>query len=175
MEEEPFLSPELKKFFLDLTQRSFAQLGIPDRQIIDYVATMLTEFARSDRFWIMRDAEGRRINSVVDMLMAQLAPTDGSTRMVGERAVRKYVGDYTLFMSGLFRGYVERCGYLGYYLDEGKKSYQAVSKLDVSLYRPGFMIFEELSRGFEGYSGALDFMRKCYFRADPGHNPFAGF
>jgi len=24
-------------------------------------------------------------------------------------------------------------------------------------------MFEELSKGFENYSGALDYMRKCYF------------
>ena len=77
--------------------------------------------------------------------------------------MRKYVGDYTLFMSGLFRRFVERGGYLDYYLEEGARSYRAVSVLDVSLYNPGFLMFEELSNGFEHYSGALDFMRKCYF------------
>jgi len=38
--------------------------------------------------------------------------------------VRKYVGDYTLFMSGLFRRFVERGGYLNYYLEEGARSYR---------------------------------------------------
>ena len=84
-------------------------------------------------------------------------------RIQGERELRKYVGDYTLFMSGLFRRYVERGGYLGYYLEEGARSYRTVSELDVSLYNPGFLVFEELSKRFEHYSGALDFMRKCYF------------
>jgi len=35
----------------------------------------------------------------------------------------RYVGDYALFMSGLFRPFVERGGYLGYYLDEGARAY----------------------------------------------------
>ncbi|HTY53814.1 MAG TPA: hypothetical protein VMB26_01370, partial [Candidatus Binataceae bacterium] len=74
----------------------------------------------------------------------------------------------------LFRGFVERGGYLDYYLEEGKRSYRAVSKLDVSLYRPGFLMFEELSKGFENYAGALDFMRKCYFAPSLGQDPFAG-
>ena len=97
------------------------------------------------------------------------------TRVLGERELRKHVGDYTLFMSGLFRRYVERGGYLDYYLQEGARSYHAVSMLDVSLYKPGHLMFEELSKGFEHYSGALDFMRKCYFAPSKGEDAFAGF
>jgi hypothetical protein len=166
-------SLKLKEFFLWMTRRSFDQLGVGDSQIADYIASVLTEFSRSDRWMMLRDAEGRRLGSVVDMLMSQLGP-DNADRIVGERAVRKHIGDYTLFMSGLFRGFVERGGYLDYYLEEGKRSYQAVSELDISLYRPGFLMFEELSKGFENYAGALDFMRKCYFAPSAGHDPFAG-
>jgi hypothetical protein len=78
-------------------------------------------------------------------------------------------------MSGLFRTFVERGGYLDYYMEEGKRSYQTVSELDVALYRPGFLMFEELSRSFENYSGALDYMRKCFFKPAPSQDPFAGF
>jgi hypothetical protein len=166
-------SLKLKEFFLWMTRRSFDQLGVGDSQIADYIASILTDFSRADRWLMFRDAEGRRLSSVVDMLIAQLGP-DSPGRVMGERAVRKYIGDYTLFMSGLFRGFVERGGYLDYYLEEGKRSYQAVSELDVSLYRPGFLMFEELSKGFENYAGALDFMRKCYFAPSPTEDPFAG-
>ena len=161
-------------FFLALTRKSFGQLGVGDQQIVEYVASVLTDFARTDRWLALRDAEGRRLSSVVEMLLAQLGP-DTRARVIGERAVRKYVGDYTLFMSGLFRKYVERGGYLDYYLDEGKRSYLAVSMLDVSLYRPDFLIFEELGKGFEHYSGALDYMRKCFFAPAPGEDPFSDF
>jgi hypothetical protein len=78
-------------------------------------------------------------------------------------------------MSGLFRTHVERGGYLNYYLEEGKRAYLAVSELDVSLYRPGFLIFEELSKGFENYSGALDYMRKFFFAPAANENPFGDF
>jgi len=111
---------------------------------------------------------------VVEMLLSRLTP-DSQVRVTGERAVRKYVGDYTLFMSGLFRSHVERGGYLDYYLEEGKRAYLAVSELDVSLYRPQFLVFEELSKRFEHYSGALDYMRKCFFAPAAKEEPFCGF
>ncbi|MGA2410043.1 MAG: hypothetical protein ABSG46_06590 [Candidatus Binataceae bacterium] len=167
-------SEKLKDFFLGLVRQSFGQLGVADQPITDYVATVLTDFSRSDRWLALRGADGRRLTSVVEMTLAQIAPGE-PTRVLGERELRKHVGDYTLFMSGLFRRFVERGGYLDYYLEEGARSYREVSKLDVSLYRPGFLMFEELSKGFEHYSGALDFMRKCYFTPAPNEDPFAGF
>jgi hypothetical protein len=169
-------SQKLKGFFLQAVRGSFNQLGVGDQQIAEYVATVLAEFSRSDRWLQIRGAEGRRLTSVVEMTLARMgAIPDEASRVQGERALRKYVGDYTLFMSGLFRRFVERGGYLGYYLEEGARSYRAVSELDVSLYNPGFLMFEELSKGFENYSGALDFMRECYFAPAPHEDPFAGF
>ncbi len=167
-------SPDkLKPFFLGLIQQSFDQLHMRDNEIADYVATLLAEFAHSDKWLMLRDAQGTKLHSVVEMLVSSTGP-DTQARAMGERAVRKYVGDYTLFMSGLFRTFVHKRGFLDYYLQEGKRSYEAVSKLDVSLYRPGFLLFEELSKGFETYSGALDYMSKCYFVPAAGSNPFAG-
>jgi hypothetical protein len=165
---------KLKGFFLTVVRKSFAQLGLGDQQITDYVASVLAEFGHSNRWLAIRGAEGRNLTGVVDELVSQLGPSE-TARVNGERALRKHVGDYTLFMSGLFRRFVERGGYLNYYLEEGARSYRAVSLLDVSLYNPGFLMFEELSKGFENYSGALDFMRKCYFAPAPNEDPFAGF
>jgi hypothetical protein len=167
-------SENLKNFFLGLIAKSFDQVGVGDQQIVDYMASMLADFSRAERWLMIRNAEGRRLASVVEMLASQLG-SDSQRRAMGERALRKYVGDYTLFMSGLFRPHVERGGYLSYYLEEGKRSYKAVSVLDVSLYRPGFLIFEQLSDRFEQYSGALDYTRKCFFAAAPGHSPFSDF
>jgi hypothetical protein len=169
-------SQKLKGFFLELVRKSFGQVGVGDRQTADYVASVLAEFSRSDRWLQLRGADGRRLTSVVEMMLSQLGVlADEAERVQSERMLRKYVGDYTLFMTGLFRRFVEHGGYLTYYLEEGARSYRAVSELDVSLYNPGFLMFEELSKGFEHYAGALDFMRKCYFTPAPNEDPFAGF
>ena len=169
-------SEKLNEFFLELVRRSFGQLGMGDRAIVEYVASVLTEFSHSDQWLRLRNAEGKRLTSTVEMMLAQENETlDSAARIEWERMLRKYVGDYALFMSGLFRHFVERGGYLNYYLEEGARSYQAVSALDLSLYRPGFLVFEELGKSFENYSGALDFMRKCYFATGPKEDPFAGF
>ncbi|MGH7846474.1 MAG: hypothetical protein ACREQW_15070 [Candidatus Binatia bacterium] len=172
---QPIVNERLHKFFLNVTRQSFWQLGINDAAVAEYVAEVLTEFARADRLYQVRSRKGRRLDSVVEVL-AQAGQLPHEERAVlRERALRKYLGDYTLFMTGIFRAHVEGKDVFDYYLQEGRKSYWTVSELDLSLYRTGFMLFQELSKKFEYYSGALDYMRKAYFAPEPGADPFAGF
>jgi hypothetical protein len=157
-----------------------------DQAVIEYVADVLTTFARTDQLYRVRPSTGQRLSSVVEILTEQAehmtsaksvqqAQQVGSPSLWREREVRKHVGDYTLFMSGLFRAYVEKLGGMDYYLQEGRQSYSQVSELDVRLYQTGFMLFQELSKNFEYYSGALDYMRKAHFGPSPGDNPFGQF
>lgn len=165
----------LNGFFLDMTRRSFFELGINDPQVTRYVADVLCDFARTDKLYRMRSRSGRRLDSVVEILAAAEDEPPGETPLMRERRVRKYLGDYTLFMSGFFRSHVEQGGFLDYYLKEGRRSYWTVSEVDLSLYRTGFLLFQELSQKFEYFSGALDYMQKAYFAPAPGRDPFAGF
>lgn len=173
--EKRISSDRLHNFFLNLTRQSFWQLGINDAAVARYVAEVLTDFARTDNLYRIRSRAGKKMDSVVEILAESQPETAQGNRLLRERALRKYLGDYTLFMSGIFRSYVEGRGFLDYYLQEGSRSYWTVSELDLSLYRTGFILFQELSKKFEYYSGALDYMRKAYFAPEPGEDPFAGF
>ena len=109
------------------------------------------------------------------MLAQQREPSTDESGVLHERSLRKYTGDYALFMSGMFRQHVEGIGSLEYYIQEGSRSYWTVSELDLSLYRTGYLLYQELSKKFEYYSGAIDYTRKAYFSTAPGEDPFAGF
>jgi hypothetical protein len=165
----------LQSFFHKMTRQSFWQLGICDATVARYVGDVLTDFARADNLYRIRSRTGKKLDSVVEILAETRPKGVEESRLLKERALRKYLGDYTLFMSGIFRSYVEKRGFLDYYLQEGRRSYWTVSELDLSLYRTGFILFQELSEKFEYYSGALDYMRKAYFASQPGEDPFAGF
>jgi hypothetical protein len=165
----------LKHFFTPMVRRAFGELGLGQREIVDYVSNVLSGFARADHLYRLRSIQGKTIDSVVEMLAEVMAMPAGRSRIEWERDLRRYIGDYTLFMSGLFRGYVSRGGYLDYYLEEGRRAYWVVSELDLSLYVTGFLLFQELSKNFEFYSGALDYLRKVYFAPSPGEDPFAEF
>ncbi len=173
--EKKVAEDKLNSFFLNMTRQSFWQLGINDATVAGYVAGVLTDFARADQLYRVRSRAGQKAESVVEMLVATQSDAIDESTLLRERSFRKYLGDYTLFMSGIFRSYVEGRGFLDYYLQEGSRSYWTVSELDLSLYRTGFILFQELSKKFEYYSGALDYMRKAYFAPEPGEDPFAGF
>ena len=168
-------SSRLHGFFHNLTCQSFWQLGINDATVARYVADVLTDFASADNLYRIRSRGGKKLDSVVEILAETKPDTMQASGLLKERALRKYLGDYTLFMSGIFRSYVEGKGFLDYYLQQGSRSYWTVSELDLSLYRTGFILFQELSKKFEYYSGALDYMRKAYFAPAPTEDPFAGF
>lgn len=165
----------LRQFFLKIVRQTFWQLGIYDATVAGYVAEVLAEFARSDNLYKFRSRKGRKVDSMVEMLAHQPASAGDEKEVLRQRSLRKYTGDYALFMSGMFRQHVEGIGSLEYYIQEGSRSYWTVSELDLSLYRTGYMLYQELSKKFEYYSGALDYTRKAYFTAAPGEDPFAGF
>ena len=169
------MAKPLHDFFLEMTRRTFAELGVGDETVVGYVAAVMTEFSRADRLYALAGERGS-FDSVVRMRMAAAADDARDERsIVRARELRKHVADYALFMSGLFRTHVEQRGVLEYYFEEGQRSYWKVSELDLTLYRTGFLFFQELSKNFEFYSGALDYMRKAYFAPQPGDNPFATF
>jgi hypothetical protein len=142
---------------------------VGDQTVSAYLADVLVEFARSDRLYRIGAPTGRRLTSVVEMLSSERALPGWEE----ERAFRRYLGDYTLFMSGLFRPFVEREGYLGWYLSEGARAYSRVANLGGT--RGDRMLYEELSTRFEHYSGALDYLRKVRFPGLSGPDPIGAF
>jgi hypothetical protein len=173
--EKPVAGSPLHDFFLRMTRRSFDELGLGDQAVVGYVAAVLTDFARTDRLYAARNERGRALDDVREIRGAAERTGSDQQSMLRARAMQKYVGDYALFMTGLFRTHVERRGALDIYVAEGQRSYRAVSELDLTMFKTGFLFFAELAKNFEHYSGALDYMRRAYFTPQPGATPFAEF
>jgi hypothetical protein len=162
----------LKRFFLGLLDKCLLDLAVHDRSVVEYIAQVLADFAREENLFRLWDARGRKIESVIEML-AQSRPdllTENFPHW--EREVRKYIGDYTLFMTGIFRDYVFHEGFLDYYLTEGEDSYHRVARLETDPFGSGAQLFRQLARGFVYYSGALDYLRKTHLGSPTGGDPF---
>ncbi|MEK6613770.1 MAG: hypothetical protein AABZ66_02670, partial [Candidatus Binatota bacterium] len=110
--EKKISGDRLQSFFLNMTRQSFWQLGINDATVAQYVADVLTDFASTDSLYRIRSRAGKKSGSVVEILAEKQPETNEESRLLRERALRKYLGDYTLFMSGMFRSYVEGKGFL---------------------------------------------------------------
>jgi hypothetical protein len=171
MHGEPRERATLLAFFLPLIRRTCAELRVGDDVIAGYLADVLVEFARADRLWRLRDAEGRRVTTVVEMLgLGPAAPGPD-----GERAFLRYVGDFALFMSGLFRPWAERGGFLGWYLVDGARAYARAAALAEARARRERLVHAELAARFELYAGALDYLRKVRFPGLAGPDPVGAF
>ena len=115
-----------------------------------------------------------RLETVVDMLLEiQAAWQDDSLgfRPEHEVRVRQHIGDYTLFMTGLFPERVQRTASMRYYVDEGKRAYHFVSEHARAQGGRDSAPYRRLAEWFEGYMRALDYARRCYF-VDPSPHPF---
>jgi len=161
----------LLAFFLPLTRRTCAELRLGDHVIAAYLADVLVEFARAERLWRLRDLEGRRLTSIVEMLGRGPAAPGPE----GERAFLRYVGDFALFMSGMFRPWAERGGFLGLYLADGALAYARVAALGDTVPRRERLILAELATRFEPYAGALDYLRRVHLTGLAGPDPLRAF
>lgn len=146
----------LRTLFNDLVFRRFyddAQLR--DREVAGYVSNLLTDFVHVNSLYRIRDARGKPLQDVGEMLL-ESNPLLRAPSFDRERQVRKHIGDYTLFLSGLFPEYVASLPRRGLRLDAfvdyvkaGKESYRIVSAFDQFEYRNEAPLFRRLAESFE--------------------------
>ena len=171
---DPARTPSLARFFERVVRQALGDLRLGGPAEGAYLAALLTRFASTDEFYRIRDAAGRPLDSVAGLLIEAerawdfRAPDFDPFR---ERRVRQHVGDYALFMTGLFREHVERRASAAYYVRQGQRAYQAVADFERSALRPEASLFGTLAAGFERYAAALAYLRRVYFR--PGDAPAA--
>ncbi len=145
----------LTRLFSELVYKTFrGQLHHSDAEMATYLTELLVDFTHVDRLYKIRDASGRRLDDVGEMLIAS-NPLLAAPSFDREREVRKHIGDYTLFFTGLFPEYLKRppCSLrLDYFVDyvkAGKESYAVVSKFDQFEFRRVAPLFRRLAENFE--------------------------
>jgi len=148
----------LRRLFTDLVERRFFRdVQVRDPRVANYVSGVLADFTHIDNLYRLRDARGRKLDDVGEMLLEgdPLGPEGSFER---ERAVRKHVGDYTLFMTGMFpeavaaqkrRRAFPRLDLLLDFVRAGRESYFIVSSFDQFEYREEAPVFRRLSETFE--------------------------
>lgn len=159
----------LPRFFESVTRQAFGDLAIDDAPALRYLTELLTRFVRAETLRTLRELPGPRLDSVTDSLLEIQHVWDWDAPGFNpgtERALRHQIGDYTLFMSGIFRDYVDRLAVTGYYEHEGRRAYRFVAELARARAEADASLYRRLADRFEMYAGALTYARKVYFRAD---------
>ncbi len=155
----------LYNFFHSNLRSAFKDLNLSNSAVLNYIASILTRFARTENLYRIKQIPDFKIESVVETLLDVEVSLQSDTPISEneEALIRKHVGDFTLFMSGIFREYILRLGFLDYYLLEGSRSFLRVYNYAYNAYGNEAEVYNILSRQFELYSGALDYLKKVYF------------
>jgi hypothetical protein len=166
---------ELRAFFDRALRASFHDLALGNDPASPYLADLLTRFARTENLY-PRGVTLPRLETVVDMLLETETVWEDPKHFKPEHevAVSRHIGDFTLFMTGIFRERVERTASTGYYITQGKRAYHFVWEHDRASSRAtadAAPLYRRLADGFERYAGALDYTRRVYFIDHPAH-PF---
>lgn len=140
-----------------MVQRRFeADMRLADPRLAAYVSGLLVDFTHVNNLYRIRDSRGRRLEDIGEMLLESNPLLDASS-FDREREVRKHVGDYVLFMTGLFpeslsgqqRYRQMRLDVFVDYMKAGKESYTVVSAFDQFEYRDEAPLFRKLADNLE--------------------------
>jgi len=159
----------LRLFFLLLTENNFTRkLNWSDPFVTGYIADLLIQFTHIDRLYEIRNGSGKRVDTVAEMLIEGDLMM-GAKTIEREREVHRCIGDYTLFMTGIFPEYlkrmkrermIEHADFLIDYVKVGKKSYKRVAEFNYGRFKQWVPLYRKLSENFEVCIAGLGLIRK---------------
>jgi hypothetical protein len=158
----------LELFFQQAVRESYeGKLGLQDPDVIAYVSRVLCDFSEANSLFKARDAAGHSKDELDAMMLASDPVNGTAPSFDAERAMRKYIGDYALFVAGMVPEAIDagvdegtRRPTLGELIRAGKESYYIVSQFNVFEYKKEAALFARLSEQFERYILGLALVRE---------------
>jgi len=158
----------LRRLFRRALQFGVKEQGTENEEAIEYIEDqILCGFMHTDNLYRIRNAKGRRLEDIADML-AEGNVLLNAQSFEREFEVHKHIGDYTLFMLGMFPSALMRrkgkefvlgnilipgASLFDHYILQGQRSYRIASEF---AYKE---LFKELSRNFILYKDILELVR----------------
>lgn len=156
----------LRQLFHEIVAGCYAtHCEIDDPELTSYVGDLLTEFAAADKLYRIRDADGRPVKAVREMVAASDPIFGAAASFDEEREVRRHIGDYALFATGMYPESMQLWRHSGEssfleMVETGKESYYIVSQFDLFEYKLEAPLFARLSEEFERCMHGLAFVRE---------------
>jgi len=145
----------LEPFFRQVVRNSFEnKLGLFDPEVTAYVARVLCEFTNQKNLYRIRDAAGRPVEDLEEMISASDPVYGPASSFDEERSLRKHIGNYALFIAGMYpeaidAGRYTRPMHLGDLIHAGKESFYIVSQFNLFEYEEEAPMFARISESFE--------------------------
>ena len=147
---------DLERFFRGLTENAFhGQLGVVDPPLVDYVASLLVRFIRSDGLRALScrtSADRERLTRLLD------DSPPPSPAIVEEY---RQIGDATLFWTGVYPEALRRFQPLDYRV-VGRRAYWMASTLEPEDAAAERLLFERLSSEYDTCVAGLAEVRRAW-------------
>src|ERR1700720_5116 len=168
-------------YFYVLARYVLQQAGIGDRKLCDYVGSLLETFSRAnqlqspDKIDPPKDgfagAKNRAHQYISDMLIALTRATPEQTFLL-----RAHVGNYSLFISGIFHENTQRRSLrgapdIGFYENIGRRNYHLVASHATARRCELNDVYAELADRFRDVRLALNQLADRLLNLDEGDRP----
>ncbi len=157
LERPDYLNVSSHFYFYIVTRHSLRRAGIDDRDLTDYIASVLAEFGHEDIFRISQKNQTGPLEHFFEMYSA-LQEADSHTSFV----VRAYMGNRTLFLTGIFPNHLatrtRRRGApgLSFYESMGSNSFREASRHQLARHYHLDEVFDRLADDFVTARKALN-------------------
>jgi hypothetical protein len=158
-------------YFYVLARHVLQQAGIADRKLCDYVGSLLETFSRANRLQAPDEVDNHGREYISDMLIAL-------RRVTPEQAflLRAHVGNYSLFISGIFHESAQRRSLRGapdisFYEQVGRTNYQLVASHETARRCELDDVFEGLAERFHDVRLALNELSDRLLNLDEDARP----
>jgi hypothetical protein len=160
------ISPQL--YFYILIRHVLKETGLNDRALSDYVASLLENFSQTARLRSPASGETGPIQYLSDMLIALRNASPVQTFLI-----RAHLGNYSLFITGIFPETVESRSQRGgpqvaFYEEVGRASYKAAADHHVARSASLTGIYDQLAAGFRDVRLALNRVADTLLHLDDG-------
>ena len=161
---DPEVSVPPPVVFYVLVRQALLEGGIDDRGTADYVASLIAAFGRAGRAYRISAQDGSEFHYLADMI-SEMRPAGGRRQFL----LRVHVGDFALWMSGLFPDYLEartrRRGAppIAYFEELGADGYRLASKSREAEELGMDTVFKDVADHFSGVRVALNRMSDRHF------------
>ncbi len=148
------ISPQC--YFYILIRHVLKETGLNDRALSDYLASLLERFSQTARMRSPADGHANPVQYVSDMLIALRSASPSQTFLI-----RAHVGNYALFITGMFHETVQHRSRRGapnvsFYEDMGRSSFKAVARHRLAQSCALTGVFDALAEEFREVRLALN-------------------
>ena len=149
----------LAMFCYVIVRHALRRMGEEDRQLADYASAIVMHFGMRERAARVSEADDERYESLA-ALLRDVDSADARRNFL----VRAHLGNYALWVSGLFPDYIERRRWrrggpdLDYYEDLGRRGFQLAAEHRLAKEQGLAPLFQEAAERFPLLRLALNYL-----------------